>query len=196
MLGVRILLATGIKTSVLSAAIAVCVVAVCVQAQALNPANAVGTAYGDRALDNRLSASRVSTAPALPVPAVSALPAESYNIRASPFARPGRFVRYRLSVTNWQAYPADLFVSAPDLPPCGRTTQSSRTWVDIYDATTNRRIRGFCAFSSPADLQSIWFTVKEGSVPPQAVYVVLKDRRTGKIYRSNVVRLPASGRKQ
>lgn len=97
------------------------------------------------------------------------------------------WVRYRLNVTNWRAFPPELFQSAPDLPPCGSNTEASRTWVDIYDAADGTKIYGFCGLSSPKDLNGLWFAVEQGTVPPAAVYVELIDRRESLIYRSNAV---------
>ncbi|HNT72827.1 MAG TPA: hypothetical protein PKK92_07195, partial [Methanothrix sp.] len=68
----------------------------------------------------------------------------------------------------------------------GLNTESSRTWVDIYDAS-GIRLYGFCALSSPSDLQNLWFAVKKGETPPKGVYVVLKDRRCDEEYTSNQV---------
>jgi hypothetical protein len=92
--------------------------------------------------------------------------------------------RVYIPVVNWNAYPNELFRKAPELPPCGANAQSARTWVDIYDADTNTRIYGFCAFGTNADLKDIWF--KPGS-PNGRVYVVLNDRACQRTYRSNVV---------
>lgn len=95
------------------------------------------------------------------------------------------FVRYRLAVLNWDAYPAELFAAAPDLPPCGRNASSSRTWIDIFDMR-GRRLQGFCALKSAADLDTLWFSLEDGVVPPSYVYIEILDRRTGLKYRSNL----------
>ncbi|MEM7553758.1 MAG: hypothetical protein AAF378_06600 [Cyanobacteria bacterium P01_A01_bin.84] len=117
----------------------------------------------------------------LPSPRLKFTGKEAYTVRGK------RFYRYNLAVRNWNAYPEKLFKSAPELPPCGLNKNSSRTWVDIYNAQTNQRLYGFCALSSPKNLTSLWFAVEQGKTPPKAVYVVLKDRKTGKKYRSNQV---------
>lgn len=96
------------------------------------------------------------------------------------------FVRYRYDVLNKDAYPAAMFAAAPALPPCGNNTNSSRTWVDFFENRTNRRIYGFCALGSPANLGSIWFALPEGQVPPSYVYIELVDRQTNTHYRSNL----------
>jgi len=116
----------------------------------------------------------------LPSPDLTLTGSEDYT------ASGGDYTRYKLSVTNWNAYPAELFEAAPDLPPCGLNAESSRTWVDIYD-TNGNRLYGFCALSSPSELQSLWFAVKKGETPPKNVYVVLKDRRCNEYYTSNQV---------
>lgn len=116
----------------------------------------------------------------LPSPKLTLIGTEDYTTSG------GEYTRYKLSVTNWNAYPAELFESAPDLPACGLNTESSRTWVDIYD-DSGKRLYGFCALSSPSDLQNLWFAVKKGETPPKRVYVVLKDRRCDEEYTSNQV---------
>jgi phosphohistidine phosphatase SixA len=100
-----------------------------------------------------------------------------------------QWVRYKLAVANSDSFPADLFALAPDLPPCGLNTNASRTWVDIYNSTTDQRLYGFCALSSPRDLGSLWFAVAQGTMPPQQVYVVLTDRKANMTYRSNSLML-------
>ena len=103
-----------------------------------------------------------------------------------PFQSGGKdYVRYRFGVDNSSEYPADMFAAAPSLPPCGQNTKSSRTWVDIYDQS-GKRLYGFCAFSKPDDLNSIWFALEETVVPPSYVYVELNDRATNTKYKSNL----------
>ena len=98
------------------------------------------------------------------------------------------YVRYRLSIKNWNAFPDELFEPAPDLPPCGLNNEASRTWLDIYDSNGDR-LYGFCALSAPKDLTYIWFGVGEGDPPPEGVYVLLIDRRENITYRSNMLYL-------
>ena len=95
------------------------------------------------------------------------------------------YVRYRYGVMNSSDYPAGMFAAAPDLPPCGKNTKSSRTWVDIYDQQ-GKRLYGFCALGKPDDLNSIWFALEETVVPPSYVYVELNDRATNTKYKSNL----------
>jgi hypothetical protein len=101
------------------------------------------------------------------------------------------FVYHNLTVTNWQQFSNALFASAPDLPPCGLNNNSSRTWVDIYDAATDQRLYGFCAFSQAQNMTQMWFAVPVGQPAPKAVYVVLNDRKLNKQYKSNAVNLVA-----
>jgi hypothetical protein len=118
--------------------------------------------------------------PNLPNPVLILTGTEDYTTSA------GDFTRYKLSVSNWNAYPSELFKAAPDLPPCGLNTESSRTWVDIYNLKGDR-LYGFCALGAASDLQSLWFAVEKGETPPQGVYIVLTDRRCNQDYTSNKV---------
>jgi hypothetical protein len=97
------------------------------------------------------------------------------------------FTRYRLSVTNRSEFPDKLFEAAPDLPACGKNTNASRTWVDILDGATHKKIYGFCAFSASDNLDLLWFAVKQGDKPPDSVLVELTDRRCNTTYTSNAV---------
>lgn len=107
-----------------------------------------------------------------------------------PYTANGKsWIRYKLAIVNPEIFSADQFAPAPDLPPCGLNTNASRTWVDIYNTSTNQRIYGFCALSSPQDLGSLWFGVEKGVSPPPQVHVILTDRRTNTVYRSNSVNL-------
>ncbi|AOY59982.1 hypothetical protein [Desulfococcus multivorans] len=116
----------------------------------------------------------------LPVPVLAFLGKETITVGGT------AFVQVNLSVTNWQDYANDDFKPSPDLPPCGKNTNASRTWVDIYDAAANRRLYGFCALSSPRTLTRLWFRVPAGKLPKQ-VYVQLEDRRTKVVRKSDPV---------
>ncbi|HSS22381.1 MAG TPA: hypothetical protein VLL54_20080 [Pyrinomonadaceae bacterium] len=95
------------------------------------------------------------------------------------------FIRYNYDVFNKDAYPDSMFAAAPALPPCGKNTKSSRTWVDIFDSR-GKRLYGFCALSKSADLNGIWFGLPEGEVPPSYIYIELNDRQTNTKYKSNL----------
>ena len=116
---------------------------------------------------------------ALPNPVLYLKLLESYQAGGK------NLIRYRFGVMNSDAYPADMFAAAPNLPPCGQNTKSSRTWVDIYEQS-GKRLYGFCAFSKPDDLNSIWFALEETAVPPSYVYIELNDRATNTKYKSNL----------
>lgn len=102
------------------------------------------------------------------------------------------YTRYGLAVSNWSAFPDELFAVASDLPPCGLNPNASRTWVDIYAGTGNR-IYGFCALSAAAGLQFLWFGIRRGVAPPECVYVTLYDRRCNLTYKSNCAPTAGAG---
>ena len=122
----------------------------------------------------------VATAQTVPVPRIAFAGTESYEAGGK------QWTRYKITVTNRSAFPGDLFMPAPDLPPCGRNTQASRTWVDIHDGQ-GRRLYGFCALRTPEDLGSLWFAVEKHQSGPPQIYIVLIDRQTNRTYRSNVI---------
>ena len=95
------------------------------------------------------------------------------------------YIRLLYDVLNKADYPADMFAAAPGLPPCGSTTNASRTWVDFFDAA-GTRIYGFCNLSKPEDLGKIWIAYEQGTIPPSYVYIELNDRQTNTNYKSNL----------
>ena len=96
-----------------------------------------------------------------------------------------QLVRYNFSVENFASYPDELFAAAPELPPCGKNTKASRTWVDFYDQS-GKRLYGFCALGKSKDLNKIWFALSQGVVPPSFVYIEMTDRKTNTKYKSNL----------
>ena len=96
-----------------------------------------------------------------------------------------QFIRYKYDVFNKDQYPAEMFAAAPNLPPCGLNTKSSRTWIDIFDSR-GKRLYGFCAISKPADLNQLWFALEQGVVPPSYIYIEMNDRQTNTKYKSNL----------
>lgn len=109
-----------------------------------------------------------------------------YLKTAEPMTTGGKnFIRYTYDVDNKDAYPAALFAAAPALPPCGKNTNASRTWVDFFDQS-GKRLYGFCALSKPKDLDGIWFALEENVTPPSYVYIEMTDRQTNTKYKSNL----------
>ena len=96
-----------------------------------------------------------------------------------------QYLRYNYDVLNKADYPADMFAAAPNLPPCGKNTKASRTWVDFFDQR-GKRLYGFCALAKPADLGSIWFALEQNVIPPSYVYIEMTDRQTNTKYKSNL----------
>lgn len=109
-----------------------------------------------------------------------------YFATSEPYQMAGKeLIRYRFKVFNKEAFPKELFAAAPALPPCGTNTNSSRTWVDVY-AQDGKRLYGFCAFTSPDNLDNIWFSQDATDTPPSWVYIELNDRQTNTKYKSNL----------
>ena len=129
-----------------------------------------------------ISSSKTSHAtpnPTLPNPVLYLMGTEAYSTGGK------TYIRYNYDVLNRADYPAALFAAAPALPPCGANTNSSRTWVDIFDQR-GKRIYGFCAFSKPSDLGKLWFALEEDVVPPSYIYIEINDRQTNTKYKSNL----------
>jgi hypothetical protein len=120
-----------------------------------------------------------ATAPPLPNPVLYMTGQEFVQTNGK------EFIRYHYDVLNKADYPAAMFAPAPDLPPCGANTKSSRTWIDIYDSR-GKRLYGFCAISKPSGLNEIWFALEPNVVPPRYVYIELMDRQTNIKYKSNM----------
>jgi hypothetical protein len=109
-----------------------------------------------------------------------------YFAGSEPYQSSGKtFIRYRYDVFNKDQYPRNMFAPAPNLPPCGANTKSSRTWVDLYDQR-GKRLYGFCALTKPEDLSKINFALEEGVMPPSWIYIELTDRQTNTKYKSNL----------
>ena len=127
-----------------------------------------------------LATQGVATAPPpLPNPVL-------YLIATEAFQQGGKnYIRYNYDVDNKAAYPDAMFAAAPALPPCGKNTKASRTWIDIYDQS-GKRIYGFCAFSKASDLNKLWFALEESVIPPSWVYIEMNDRQTNTKYKSNL----------
>jgi hypothetical protein len=103
-----------------------------------------------------------------------------------PFSQGGKsFIRYKFEIFNFESYPADMFAASPQLPPCGKNTKASRTWVDLYDQS-GKRLYGFCALGAPSALNTIFFALEDGIIPPSWVYIEMNDRQTNTKYKSNL----------
>ena len=127
-----------------------------------------------------LATQGVATAPPpLPNPVL-------YLLGTEAFQQGGKtYIRYNYDVDNKASYPDSMFAPAPDLPPCGKNTKSSRTWVDILDSR-GKRLYGFCALGKAASLGGIWFALEEDVVPPSYIYIEMNDRQTNTKYKSNL----------
>jgi hypothetical protein len=118
-------------------------------------------------------------APPLPNPVLAFLGTEEYEADGK------QWTRYIYAVDNRAAYPDALFVAAPELPPCGRNTKASRTWVQIYEPG-GKPLYGFCGLSNHEGLGRLWFALEQGVLPPSWIYVEITDRKTNSKYKSNL----------
>ena len=124
--------------------------------------------------------SRVPTEPSsLPNPVLVFIGTEEVEANGK------KWTRYKYAVDNRADYPNELFAAAAELPPCGRNTKASRTWVDLYEQS-GTRLNGFCALGSRDGLGQIWFALERDAIPPSWIYIELTDRKTNSKYKSNL----------
>jgi hypothetical protein len=97
------------------------------------------------------------------------------------------YERHWIGVTNWDAYPENMFLATPWLGPCGLNTNPGRTWVKIRDASGNH-IYGYCGIGSPEGLIDFWFAWPLDE--PVTVYVDLVDRKCEQTYSSQLLEVP------
>jgi hypothetical protein len=125
------------------------------------------------------AANSVAAQKELPNPVLAFVGQETYAANGK------TFIRYKYKIDNSDAYPAAMFAAAPTLPPCGKNTNASRTWVDLYEQN-GKRLYGFCALTKPSDLNTVWFALDPDTTPPSWVYIELTDRATNTKYKSNL----------
>lgn len=123
----------------------------------------------------------VTGKPGLFAPELALLGAEDRTINGKPFT----WVSF--TIVNWNKFSAALFKPAPGLPPCGKNSNSARTWLTIFNADNNNYIYGYCALDAPADLKDFGFALPQAQLTPRHVYVVLTDRQTNTTYKSNCI---------
>jgi len=103
-----------------------------------------------------------------------------------------RFRMYEIEVVNRAEFADELFAASPDLPPCGKNSNSSRTWINIYDEK-GKRLYGWCAINSMEELSSLKFNIPAGDKQPKRIYMEFVDRRDGKMVKSNQAKVPSPG---
>ena len=94
---------------------------------------------------------------------------------------------FKLSIKNCGSYPFEIFVSSPDLPPCGQNTNASRTWLNIYNSETDELLYGYCGINSPCEASDIQCPVPQDYTPPFGLYVKYIDRKCEREYVSNTI---------
>ena len=114
--------------------------------------------------------------PDLPAPA-----ADLIGFESSADADGTPLTTYRISVANWNSYPAELFEHAADLPACEASEHNARTRVAIHDAEDDSLLQEICDLASPEGLTDLSFSCAQDE-PPLGVYIVLNDRGCGLAY--------------
>jgi hypothetical protein len=100
------------------------------------------------------------------------------------------FVRYWFTVTNRAAFNNVFFTPSPNLPPCGANPNAARTWMRIFNGTTNAYIYGYCALPNNAAMAKLWFAVPTASPQPKSFYITLEDRLCHVTKTSNKAAIP------
>lgn len=95
---------------------------------------------------------------------------------------------YRFEIVNRKDFDDELFFPAPVLGPCGKNTSPSRTWVNIYNES-GRRLYGYCAIKTNAELVTLGFIIPDGSPAPVKILVEFVDRAAGMVSRSKMIAL-------
>lgn len=128
-------------------------------------------------------------APGLPSPELIVLGGEEMQLGST------RMNRYPLQIKNWSALPEELFAAAKDLPPCGMGAYATRAELTIW-SENGQRLVTYCDLPRPEVLERIWLILPANETPPERIFVLLKDRRSGETIRSNIVALPEVKRAQ
>lgn len=115
----------------------------------------------------------------LPLPQLQFVDREPYD------ANGVKGMLFKLSVKNRASLPDSLWLPSANLPPCGKSENASRTWVEIFGSPGDERLAGFCRLNSSEDLGRLWFVILSGEKGPPCVYLVMTDRQTGQKYESN-----------
>lgn len=104
------------------------------------------------------------------------------------------------SITNFREFPDNLFSKFDDEFLCGRMNVEGvysdnlerdnllnrRTWIEFYDADSNSLIK---AITRRTFLNYILVHVNKGDVIPNRIYLLLRDRKDGREFRSNIISL-------
>src|SRR5688500_16979691 len=130
------------------------------------------------ALAQTASSEKAATAN-IPNPQLEFVDREPYD------ANGAQGMRFKLSVKIRASLPDSLWHPSANLPPCGKSENASRTWVEIFGSPGDERLAGFCRLNSSEDLGRLWYVIPSGEKGPPCVYLVMTDRQTGKKYESN-----------
>jgi len=100
------------------------------------------------------------------------------------------FIRYWFTVSNHASFNNVFFTPSPNLPPCGLNTNAARTWLTIFNGSTNGYIYGYCALPNEAAMAKLWFAVPKSLPQPKSFYIKLEDRLCKVTKQSNSAAIP------
>lgn len=95
---------------------------------------------------------------------------------------------YEIEVVNRAEYPNELFLGTNVLPPCGKNTNASRTWISIY-SEQNLRLQGWCALKDNGELASLRFAIDARKPQPKELFIDIIDRFEGIVARSESIKI-------
>jgi hypothetical protein len=93
---------------------------------------------------------------------------------------------YEVEVVNRSEISDEFFIAAPALPPCGQNTNSSRTWINLYNEKS-ARLYGWCSIKTNGELSSLGFMIPATDPQPKKIFIDLVDRAEGRVLRSNKI---------
>ena len=113
-------------------------------------------------------------------PVAQALPHPELAVKDIDKVRQGTktMARYRLSVTNWKSFAADLFTTIKWPPNSTKPRAVSRLDVRLIDAQSGKALRAFSTLGKPQDLELLDLTLDPRGPQPAEVLLMVEDRET------------------
>ncbi len=109
---------------------------------------------------------------------VSRLPEPKLELRSMETSDGGE-TAITLAVANWEDFSEDYFTTAPDLPAGSMGAKPWRTWIDVEDGKSGKRLYNFCEIFSPKQLQALTFRLGSDQEVPSTLRLHMIDRVGG-----------------